>query len=399
MKKIILIIIIILILAVLGSFFIWQKVANFFSLPHTNNSRAGQQEKQIQAMIDERRLQSLNSEKTDPFGADGIVKILFIGLDNRIGETNGHCDAIQLLEINKIKQRVTITAVPRGTYAPLPGSGHQPTDYYVSKSCEVGGLDYGVKQIEKILGQKADYLVFIGFSQAMGIFRQLDLPAAETMQWLRLRQGYAIGEPQRARNHSTFIKQMMIKFTPQLSSKVNLPWGYVIFKLLHTDLTFNQTQKLAEEMVKIDLASHPERVQLLMRPAYDVKDISYNPEKLNENINSLLKPIAGIIPEGAYTGETKEASQQELLEKINKGMADPEFIRWAFTNYIWLQIEDDNERELAHYNLVAKYIYLLEDRAEKEKVITDYIIEMEDLSKDNWASKGKEFFKINISGS
>src|SRR4030042_2516586 len=245
MKKIILIIVIILILAGIGCFFVWQKVASFFSLPFTDNSPFGKQEQQIQAMIDERRNQTLNSDNIDPFEKDGIVKILFIGLDNRMGETNGHCDAIQLIEINKIKQKVTITAVPRGTYSPLPGTGHKPTDYYVSKSCEIGGLDYGVKQIEKILGQKADYLVFLGFSEALGIFRQLDLPANETMQWLRLGQAYAIGEPQRAKNHSNFIKQIMVKFTPQLNSKVNLPLAYVIFKLLHTDLTINQAQKLA----------------------------------------------------------------------------------------------------------------------------------------------------------
>lgn len=389
MKKILLIIIIILILVAGGLFFIWQKVASNFSLPET----ASQQEKQIQTLIDERRKQSLDSDDTDPFGKDSIVKILFIGLDNRIGETQGHCDAIQLIEINQIKQTITITAVPRGTYAPLPGTGHQPTDYYVSKACEVGGLDYGVKQIEKILGQKADYLVFLGFSQAMGIFRQLDLPAEETMQWLRLRQGYAIGEPQRAKNHSTFIKQMMIKFSPQLSSSVNLPLGYVIFKLVKTDLTFNQGLKLAEEVVKFDLPNNPKRIQLLMRPAFDVKDISYDPENLNEYINSMIAPIADIIPENAYAGETKETSQQRLIDNINKGLEDPEFIRWAFNNYIWLQIEDDNERENTHYKILEKYISLLENQDERSQVIADYIIEMEDLDQADWAQKGKALFE------
>jgi anionic cell wall polymer biosynthesis LytR-Cps2A-Psr (LCP) family protein len=394
MKKVIIIIAIILILAGIGCFFAWQKVASFFALYGEANANK-KQEQQIQAMIDELRKQSLTGAETDLFGEDGIVKILFIGLDNRIGETNGHCDAIQLIEINKIKQKVTITAVPRGTYSPLPGTGHKPTDYYVSKACEVGGLDYGVKQIEKILGQKADYLVFIGFSQAMGIFRQLDLPAEETMQWLRLRQGYAIGEPQRAKNHSTFIKQMMIKFTPQLNSKTNLTLGYLLFKLVRTDLTFNQGLKLAEEMVKIDLPNNPDRIQLLMRPAYDVKDISYAPEELNENMYKLLKPIVGIIPEGAYSGETLESSQKRLLDSIQNGLEDPEFIRWAFSNYVWLQIEDETERENEHFEILQKYVALLTDANEKNLVITDYIIEMEDLGKADWAQKGKEILKAS----
>ena len=395
MKKFILILIIILILVAGGLFFVWQRVSNFFVLSEEAEVNK-KQEQQIQNMIDERRNQSLESDDTDPFGKDGLAKILFIGLDNRIGETNGHCDAIQLIEINKIKQTITVTAVPRGTYSPLPGTGHQPTDYYVSKSCEVGGLDYGVKQIEKILGQQADYLVFVGFSQAIGIFRQLDLPAEETMQWLRLRQGYAIGEPQRARNHSTFIKQMMTKFSPQLSSSVNFPLGYMLFKLIKTDLTFNQGLKLAEEVVKFDLSNHPDRIQLLMRPAYDVKDIEYDPDKLNENISALINPIADIIPEGAYSGETQEASQQRILEHINKGLDDPEFVDWAFTNYLWLQIADENQRETIHYSLLEKYISGLDNQDDRDKIITDYIIEMENLDQDVWVKKAKDLLLLNI---
>lgn len=395
MKKVLVVIAIILILAGVGCFFVWQKVSSFFVLPNVNTA-AGQQEDQLNALIEARRNEALAADDSDPFGEDGIVKILFIGLDNRIGETNGHCDAIQMIEVNKNKKTVTITAVPRGTYSPLPGTGHLPTDYYVSKSCEVGGLDYGVKQIEKILGQRADYLVFVGFSQAIGIFRQLDLPAEETMQWLRLRQGYAIGEPQRARNHSTFIQQMMIKFSPQLSSKANLPLGYLLFKLVHTDLTFNQGYQLAQAMIDIDLSNHPERIQLLMRPAYDVQDIKYNPETLNENISSLIKPIADIIPEGAYSGETEEASQQRILDNINKSLDDPEFISWAFNNYLWLQIADNNQRENIHYIILEKYISGIDDKAECNRVIADYIIEMEDLGQNEWSGKGKDLLKNNI---
>ncbi|MCX6744136.1 MAG: hypothetical protein NTX82_01280 [Candidatus Parcubacteria bacterium] len=321
MKKVIIIIVIILILAGVGCFFVWQKVASYFTLSGEAEANK-KQEQQIQGMIDERRKQSLTGDDS-------------------------------------------------------------------------GGIEYGVKQIEKILGQKADYMVFMGFSQAMGIFRQLDLPAEETMQWLRVRQGYAIGEPQRARNHSTFIKQMIAKYSPELNSKKNLALGYLVFKLLRTDLTMNQARKIAEEAVKFDLSNHPERIQLLMRPAYDVKDISYEPEKLNENIDKLIKPIAKIIPEGAYSGDSLEEIQKRLLENIQNGMDDPEFIRWAFTNYVWLQIEDETERENKHFEIMQKYVELLTDADEKNSVITDYIIEMEDLGKADWAAKGKELLKAN----
>jgi hypothetical protein len=382
MKKNLLIIGLIIILGGTCVFIIGIKLKNLFT--------AQAQEKQIQNLISERKNQNLSGSDSDPFGADNKVKILFIGLDNRLGETNGHCDAIQFIEIDRQKLNITITAVPRGTYAPLPGTGHQPTDYYVSKACEVGGLDYGVKQIEKILGQKADYVVFLGFSEAMGIFRQLKLPANETMQWLRLRQGYAIGEPQRARNHSNFIKEMIVKFTPEINSPANLPLEYLGFKMLRTDLSLKQAQMIAQEVVKIDLPNNPSRIQLLMRPAYTVQDIEYDPENLSEKMNSLIKPIADIIPEGAYTGVTEDVAQTKLLQNIENGLVDADFVRWAYNNYLWLQIEDAKARELTHYNILVKYIFLLKNQVEKDQVIADYIIEMQDLGQNDWAQKGKE---------
>ncbi|MCX6739845.1 MAG: hypothetical protein NTZ49_01285 [Candidatus Parcubacteria bacterium] len=381
-KKIIFIIILLLI--ILGIFFVYSFLKSSTSL----NNKV--QESQIEQLISARRQQSQSGEESDPFGKDNLVKILFIGLDNRIGQTNGHCDAIQLIEINRLTQKITITAVPRGTYSPLPGTGHLSTDYYVSKACEIGGIDYGVKQIEKILGQKPDYVVFVGFSEAIGIFRQLKLPTTETMQWLRLRQGYAIGEPQRARNHSTFIKQMIIKFTPQIDSGFSMPVKYLMYKLVRTDITFKQAQLLAEEVKKMDTPNHPERIQLLMRPAYAVQDIAYDPEKINEYVDRLIKPIAKVIPEGAYSGQSQEQVQQKILDNINNGLKNPEFVIWAYQNYAWLQLEDETQREQAHFDLLNFYLPLINDAKSKDQVLADYIIEMEDRGFTDWAQRGKD---------
>ena len=387
-KKVIIIISFsILVLLIIGGvvFFVFHKKINeIFSV-------SSEQEKQIEQIISQRRQERsvLGFDTIELFNEKGIVRILFIGLDNRIGQSQGHCDAIQMIEINKNKKNIVITAVPRGTYSPLPGSGHQPTDYYIAKACEVGGLEYGVRQIEKILSQKADYVVFLGFSQAMGIFRQLDLPANETMQWLRLRQGYAIGEPQRARNHSTFIKQMILDFAPKLKSDLNFQLGYLLFKYVRTDLTFEEAFYLAKIAEEIDAPNHPERIVLLMRPAYDVQDIPYDQENLNEYIEKMIKPIAGIIPENAYSGQTREGVQAKLLADIQAGLADEEFVCWAFNNYLWLQIDDDEERGKAHYDILEKYVIFSEVEEEKKQIVADYVIEKEDLGQEYWAQQGR----------
>jgi len=109
---------------------------------------------EIEQIIKDRQLQEIKiDENVDPFGEDGIVRVLILGLDSRAGQTAGHCDVIQMLEINKNNNTVSITAVPRGTYSPLPfGKANTSTDYYISNACGLAGLDYGIDKIEKILG-------------------------------------------------------------------------------------------------------------------------------------------------------------------------------------------------------------------------------------------------------
>ena len=143
-KNIIILSIIILILC----FAVWQ-----YQIRSSRKKLTRERDQVIEAIIDAHRPDTSSDLTADPFADDGIVKILLIGLDARIGEENGHCDAIQLITIDKNNTgNINITAVPRGTYSPLPiGKGTTSSDYYVSNACGFGGLEYGIKQIEKIL--------------------------------------------------------------------------------------------------------------------------------------------------------------------------------------------------------------------------------------------------------
>lgn len=345
---------------------------------------------QIQSTIDTRLAAQQNGEEADPFDENGTVHVLLLGIDSRSGSTTGHCDAIQFVEINKTNQTVNITAVPRGTYSPLPGSGHLPSDYYLSNACEIGGLDYGITQIENVLGQKADYVVMVGFSEALGAFRLLGLPADETLQWLRLRQGYAVGEPQRAHNHSTFLKQLLEKFTPTDPSQLDTAWEYLLYQLVDTDLSFKQTQDIVASLSTMDLTNHSERINLLMKPVYAVAEIPYNSENLDEYLSAMLTPIAERIPEGAYTGISEQEEQQQLMDLLNAGLEDTNFITRAFEQKLWLQIDDASTRESVHFALLEKYLSTLTDDEASKNLLADYIIEMEASGQTDWATAGRE---------
>ncbi len=394
MKKIF----VIIILITLG-FSIWFLVKKeiFNHEINEKKQKVEDQKEEIENLIKARREVIEKDGNIDPFGEDGLLRVLLLGLDMRVGEKVGHCDAIQMIEIDKKRQRITITAVPRGTYSPLPPGGkYLPSDYYVAKACEVGGLDYGVKQIEKILSQKTDYLVILGFSEALGTFRYLGLPTTETLQWLRLRQGYAIGEPQRAHNHSTFLKQMIIKFTPKKDSTIDKVLQYILYKTVKTDLSFAEVRKVIDAVSEIDPARYPERIRLAMKPAYAVQDIPYDEEYLSEYLEKMIKPVKDLLPGHDYSGLTLEEAQAKLLEIINEKKDNHEFILWAFENKLWLQIEDREKRLSVQYDFLERYLMLLADKSEQKNVISDYILEMEYHGETAWAKKGKELLKNEI---
>src|SRR5690606_28080715 len=146
------------------------------------------------------------------------------------------------------------------------------TEYYISNSCGIVGIEYGIERIERVLGKQADYVVMVGFAQTLGVLRSIGLPATETLQWLRHRQGYAIGEPQRARNHSNFIKTLLVEYVPNLNTQLGDSLKRVIFSFTDTDLSFGQAQQLVDAVASFDLASRSSAITLAMRPAYDVQD-------------------------------------------------------------------------------------------------------------------------------
>ena len=348
------------------------------------------QESHLETWMETRKA-SLETEKNeDPFSEDGIVRILLIGLDGRAGQQAKNCDAIQFIEINKKTQTIDVTAIPRGTYAPLPPGNYLPSDYYVSNACRLVGIEYGIEQMEFILGKKANYVVFIGFSQALGLLKTLQLPSRATLQWLRQRQGYTIGEPQRAHNHSTFIKYLLTRFTPVETSAVNILWQYPLYKMAQTDLSFTQTRALVSAISEMELDSHPERVRLGMKPSYAVADIPYEAEKTEDYVENILAPIKNTIPEHAYNGKTETEIQEELIVMIEQKLLDPVFVKESYMQELWLQIEDPLLQEALHYAILSEYLLSLSSEEEKKDILADYLFAMDSAGEPFWYLVGTQ---------
>jgi len=381
-----------LLVLVFVCFFI--KVIIVYQSHASERAQFAAQNKTIEQLIESRRLNSDTSGSTSPFNDTGVLNVLFIGLDSRIGQENGHCDAIQLLTLDTNQNTILITAVPRGTYSSLPpGTAATSTDYYVSNACGFGGIDYGIKQIEKILGVQADYVAIVGFSETVGILRYLKLPTTETIQWLRNRHGYSIGEPQRARNHSTFIRQMILKFVNKEQSFLDTSLQHIVYKLIKTDLTFDQVQIILDTILSMDLQNNPEHIQLTMRPLYLVQDIEYDPNHIDDNLDQTIEKISQLLSKDDYSNDSKEVFEEKLSTTITTNIHNKEFIVWAYKNSVWLQLDDMNESLDIQYQIVTSYIDTIDDKKERTALIADYIIEMEHRNEPIWQQKGKDLLK------
>lgn len=346
----------------------------------------------IESVIDQAiasRIEKLGSdseELTEP-----EINVLLLGLDARKDSEEVHCDAIHLFTLNIDHQTLTITSVPRGTTVWIPGGPYGETEYYLANACAFAGLDYGIEQIEKITGRPADYVATVGFSQVMGLMRVLELPTTETLQWLRHRHSYAIGEPQRSHNQAVFMKDLLVRELGRFASDLSIPVQYVLYQFVDTDLDFATVRSLVNYAIEIGLPEHPEKIILAMKPYWETVDIHFDLDNPTEQIEQISNYIGPLLSEDDFSGRSSEDVQAELVDYLNYRLFAEEPVADIMEQMLWLQIEDGELREQYHYDFLVRYVTEADtDLVEEIDLITNYVLEMEALGCDEYASQGKE---------
>ena len=324
------------------------------------------------------------------------INILLLGLDSRKTEEaeQSHCDAIHMFSLNLENWTVKITSVPRGTFSPLPpGRYYLPTDYYLGNACGLAGHDYTIKQIERLIGIKADYVVKVGFSEVYGILRALKMPTAETLQWLRNRQTFAIGDPQRSHNQAVYMKDLAIKEIDSLSSTAMLPIAQIAHSFTDSTLDFSSFYALLRGYAESGLANHPERVTLNMIPAHEITDYHFdfeNPASMQKKYP--LPPI--LITEHSLPPEEQLSTvQKDIIKYLNLRLAGPDSLQDISDKKLWLQIEDEKTREDLHYQVIEKLAAATESYDAKVALVSDYIFEKQILGPDGYLGKGKDLLR------
>jgi len=337
------------------------------------------------------RMERIGSEGGE-LGEEGEINVLLIGLDARKGSDEAHCDAIHMFSINTKAESLVITSVPRGTVVYIPGGPYDETDYYVSNACAFAGLDYGVSQIEKITQKKADFVVTVGFSQVMGVLRLMELPTTETLQWLRHRHSYGIGEPQRIHNQAVFMKDMIISQLDRFRSDLTLPVQYLLYKTVNTDMDFATGRTLLEYLLTIKIDERSDDIVLRMRPYYETVDYHFDIENPEAQIAEIAERLDLVLNEDDFSGQTEEEVQADLVSYLEYRLYDPEPIADVMDQMLWLQVADETLREQYHYDFLVRY--LIEEYSEDNEgaidIISDYILEKETLELEDWVEQGKQ---------
>lgn len=391
-----------LVLAGTGSVLVGISVFGYMVVAKSHAAQRTPAQQQIelkntsQQIIDQvliQRSQQISADPTQDFGGQDEINILLLGLDAREGQTHPHCDAIHLFTFDLKDWSIQITSVPRGTYAALPAGGtYEANQYYVSNACGIGGLDYGIEQIQHILGVKPDYIVKVGFSQAEGVFRLLQLPASQTLQWLRHRQSYQIGEPQRTHNQAVFMKDMIVAHIRDFQSELTAPLQYVLYAIVDTNMDFSLARSLLKGYLASDISQRSDDITLVMQPYHQTVDYHYDPNTLEEDLQKKIDFIQPLLNTDDFSGRSLEDIQAEVIAYLQDRLDSDQSINDVMQQQLWLQINQDVVREQYKFWFTERYFKELAptDQTAAVKLLSDYILEQQALGVDTYNEIAKQ---------
>lgn len=331
-----------------------------------------------------------------PYADKDVINVLVLGIDSRKEGGEAHCDAIHMFSVNVRTWDVVITSVPRGTTSALPpraanDAPYLPTDYYLANACGFGGLAYGIEQIEQVAGVKYDYLVTVGFSQAIGVFRALGLPTTDTLQWLRHRHSYAIGDPQRSHNQALFMEDLVRKYSAP-ESRLPTTLLYVLYTFVDTDMPFGTARSLYGAYADANRANELAEITHEMKPYYATVDYHFDLENADDQISGLLERIRGVVPSADLSGRPLSDVQAELIVYLNDALQQPEEAQRVVDDELWLQVEDDTSRETLQFAFVSWYATALvaSDRDAAIAYVSDYILEKQTVGSSEYEAQGRQ---------
>jgi len=283
------------------------------------------------------------------------INIAVVGLDSRLGTKSNHADANHILSILIDSGKIEIISVPRDTPADA-GFDDSTGQNKLTVVRAVKGREFYLKELTKIAHiDKIHYYIEVGFSQVIGILEFLGYKDAKSiLQLLRSRKGLGGDDYQRCYNQAQFIRQTILRHYSLINNGIS---GNLILRaglaLVNTNLNINIVQQIIDKLNLAGFPHSPNDITIKIRPPFPIKYKIY--DFTNQDVvNSLIKKIEHFnqIHNEKDTIKINVFAQLESVvssaerDTLKRPKAVISKLLTYYEQKAWLQIEDENRREL-----------------------------------------------------
>jgi len=291
------------------------------------------------------------------------INVLILGLDGRRGQRDRRADAIHLMTLLPYQGKIRITSIPRGTMSEKIMEGKE----IIANTYSLEGRNGTIKAVEDYLEVHVDYYVVVGFSEAEALFEKLGYNGEKTLQVLRSRKAYGIGDPQRSHNQALFIASEITRNFPYFKEYPTL--GRALLFVSHEIVDTNMPFEVMVQVSDLYLANGLNDITLLMKPSNymsSLKDLKITPETIDAILNEQKRNMEKNDEAQKDMEEMKEKQEEEApmsqylsgVITYNKrflGKEDRKVISRTGMYYeqkLWYQVKDDRLSEKLHFQFM-----------------------------------------------
>ncbi|MEK7108163.1 MAG: hypothetical protein AAB898_00655, partial [Patescibacteria group bacterium] len=228
-------------------------------------------------------------------------------------------------------------------------------EQYISNVCEYEGFDTFVDRVEDIARIKVDYTVRVGFSQAEGLLRALRFDPAATLQFLRHRKTYSLGDVQRSYNQSLFLEDVLRQHATTVA---NLPVTAqaALYHLVDTDIPYGVARSLVAWVSASPVRTEAGRMTHRTAPGWTprAQEIRFDPEEASRQVEELYARLKRYDPTFSVR-DVQPTLRRYINERltmtyaaiVNGNLATArEHIASVVGPQLWHQVEDKDAREM-----------------------------------------------------
>ncbi len=294
----------------------------------------------------------------DEFAGQTRINIALIGLDGRMGATTGHADANHILSIMPDIGKIQIISIPRDTYVDCGYDDtthlNKLTVYYMA----AGRQSYLQKLAEIAKLPSIPYYIEFGFSQAMGMMSLFGYKSTETLQVLRSRKSFAIGDYQRVYNQAQFVKQLMVRHYNTLTGTFQPVFINGILVMVKTNMKNSEITNIFSNLEQNNFTASPENISIKIRPSlkanYKVFDFS-NPEMIVQmkkqlGLDKIAKRDTSAFTPTDFTKYLENKLSKIIIAATKDTLKNPQLtinkLKPTYEQKIWLQFDNDSLRNL-----------------------------------------------------